>query len=164
MIKVVSANVTFCTNKISNPNALQISWNKDKFTRSIFVYSDSGKDIIDWYTAIRAAKLRHLRIAFPEVAVNELVACLSRDFLKEGYLWKTGPRPTDSYKRRWFIIDENRKLMYLEHPLVCCRFLGVVVIRTILTFAIVRMLMPRAKSSLATPTKGTRWPWASVRA
>ncbi|KAH9389845.1 hypothetical protein TYRP_007392 [Tyrophagus putrescentiae] len=117
VIKVISANATFCTNKISNPNALQISWNKDGFTRSVFVYSDSGKDIIDWYTAIRATKLRHLQIAFPEVPVNELVLCLSRDFLNEGYLWKTGPRVTDAYKKRWFILDENRKLMYLEHPL-----------------------------------------------
>ncbi|KAH9422856.1 hypothetical protein DERP_008119 [Dermatophagoides pteronyssinus] len=117
VIKVVSANVTFCTNKINNPNALQISWNKDGFTRSIFVYSDSGKDIIDWYTAIRATKLRHLQIAFPEVPVEELILCLSRDYLKEGYLWKTGPRSSDSYKKRWFILDENRKLMYLEHPL-----------------------------------------------
>lgn len=67
--------------------------------------------------AIRATKLRHLQIAFPEVPEEELVVCLCRDFLKEGYLWKTGPRVTDSYKKRWFILDENRKLMYLEHPL-----------------------------------------------
>ena len=117
-MKVVSANVTFCTNKINNPNALQISWTKDGFTRSIFVYSESGKEIIDWYCAIRATKLRHLQIAFPEVPVNELVMCLSRDFINEGYLWKTGPRTSDAYKKRWFILDESRKLMYLEHPLV----------------------------------------------
>ncbi|KAI2797926.1 hypothetical protein BLOT_014778 [Blomia tropicalis] len=117
VIKVISANVTFCTNKISNPNAIQISWTKDGFTRSIFVYSESGKDIIDWYCAIRATKLRHLQIAFPEVSVAELVLCLSRDFINEGFLWKTGPRVTDAYKKRWFILDENRKLMYLEHPL-----------------------------------------------
>ncbi|KPM07039.1 arf-GAP with dual PH domain-containing 2-like protein [Sarcoptes scabiei] len=117
IIKVVSANITFCTNKINNPNALQISWNKDGFTRSIFVYSDSGKEIIDWYMAFRATKLRHLQIAFPEVPANELALCLSKDFLKEGFLWKTGPRSTDSYRKRWFILDENRKLMYLEHPL-----------------------------------------------
>lgn len=67
--------------------------------------------------AFRATKLRHLQIAFPEVPANELALCLSKDFLKEGFLWKTGPRSTDSYRKRWFILDENRKLMYLEHPL-----------------------------------------------
>ncbi len=74
------------------------------------------KDIIDWYTSIRAAKFRYLQIAFPESPVQELIKCLSRDFVKEGFLWKTGPRVTDSYKKRWFVLDD-RKLMYLDQPL-----------------------------------------------
>ncbi len=74
------------------------------------------KDVIDWYTSIRAAKFRYLQIAFPESPVQELIKFLSRDFVKEGFLWKTGPRVTDSYKKRWFVLDD-RKLMYLDHPL-----------------------------------------------
>ncbi|CAG2178731.1 unnamed protein product, partial [Oppiella nova] len=38
------------------------------------------------------------------------------DFVKEGFLWKTGPRVSDSYKKRWFVLDD-RKLMYLDQPL-----------------------------------------------
>lgn len=41
---------------------------------------------------------------------------LTRDFAKEGWLLKTGPRPSDGYKRRWFTLD-NRKLMYHDDPL-----------------------------------------------
>ena len=75
------------------------------------------KDIIDWYTAIRAVKFRNMQIAFPETPIEELLKCLSRDFLKEGFLWKTGPRVGDSYNKRWFVLDD-RKLMYLDQPLV----------------------------------------------
>lgn len=42
---------------------------------------------------------------------------LTFDFAMEGWLWKTGPKITDGYRKRWFTLD-NRKLMYHEHPLV----------------------------------------------
>lgn len=42
---------------------------------------------------------------------------LTQDFVKEGWLWKTGPRSSDGYKKRWFTLD-NRKLMYHDEPLV----------------------------------------------
>lgn len=42
---------------------------------------------------------------------------LTKDFVHEGWLWKTGPKPTDAYKKRWFTLDQ-RKLMYHEEPLV----------------------------------------------
>lgn len=35
--------MTFCPYKIGNPNGLQLSWLKDGYTRSIFVYSEDGK-------------------------------------------------------------------------------------------------------------------------
>ena len=58
-----------------------------------------------------------MQIAFPQTDIEELKQFISRDFIKENYLWKTGPRLTDSYKKRWFVLDD-RKLMYSEHPLV----------------------------------------------
>lgn len=50
----------------------------------------------------------------------QLVDQLTQDFAREGWLWKTGPRPTDAYKKRWFTLD-YRKLMYHEEPLVRLR-------------------------------------------
>ena len=38
--------------------------------------------------------------------------------MKEGYLSKTGPKPSDGFKKRWFTLD-GRKLMYHEQPMVC---------------------------------------------
>ena len=57
--------------------------------------------------------LHHLQCFF-----FQLVALLSRDFLKEGWLSKKGPRQSDAYRRRWCSLDK-RKLMYFEDPLVC---------------------------------------------
>lgn len=42
---------------------------------------------------------------------------LTQDFVKEGFLAKTGPKPSDGFKRRWFTLD-GRKLMYHEQKLV----------------------------------------------
>lgn len=67
--------------------------------------------------AIRAAKYQHLQVSYPTCPPVELLPLLTRDFLKEGLLWKTGPKVGDSYKKRWFTLD-HRKLMYLEDPLV----------------------------------------------
>jgi Arf-GAP with dual PH domain-containing protein len=71
---------------------------------------------VNWYQAIRCCKLHHLQIAFPTAHESELVPFLTRDFAREGYLMKTGPRPSDAYRRRWFTLD-NRKLMYTTDPL-----------------------------------------------
>lgn len=75
------------------------------------------QEIIDWYNAIRAAKFHYFQIAFPSISPEQILPNLTRDFIHEGWLWKTGPKVGDSYKKRWFILD-SRKLMYLEDPLV----------------------------------------------
>ena len=46
-------NATFCFKKINKQNSLQLTYPKDGKLRSIFVYSESGKEIVDWYMAIR---------------------------------------------------------------------------------------------------------------
>lgn len=68
------------------------------------------------YTAIRCAKLHLLQVAFPSAPQSDLLHRLPKDFAREGWLWKTGPRPTDAHRRRWFTLD-NRKLMYHDEPL-----------------------------------------------
>lgn len=90
---------------------------KDGSTRHIYVYHEDPEVITNWYLAIRCAKLHHLQVAYPGTLESELLCQLTRDFAREGYLWKTGPRNSDAYKKRWFTLD-GRKLMYHDDPMV----------------------------------------------
>jgi hypothetical protein len=116
VIKIHEINVVFSPQKV-HPHGMQISFMKDGLTRNIFVYAEDPKSIVDWYTAIRAAKLHSLTVAFPTIAPHELAEHLTRDFSLEGYLHKTGPRVGDAYRRRYFLLDD-RKLMYSNDPMV----------------------------------------------
>ncbi|XP_019215865.1 arf-GAP with dual PH domain-containing protein 1 isoform X1 [Oreochromis niloticus] len=116
VIKVDSINATFQPEKIGNPNGLQITYLKDYSTRNMFVYHDNGKEIVDWFNSIRAVQLHYLKVAFPGATDAELVPRLTRNFVKEGYMEKTGPRQTEGFKKRWFTLD-HRRLMYFKDPL-----------------------------------------------
>lgn len=94
---------------------------KDGTTRHIYVCHDDPEVITNWYLAIRCAKLHRLKIAYPGASESELLAQLTKDFSKEGYLWKTGPKHSDAYKKRWFTLD-GRKLMYHDDPMVILHF------------------------------------------
>ena len=108
-------NIVLVPDKMENQNGMQLMFEQDGATRSLYLYGETGKDTLDWYTAIRAAKLMRLKIAFPGTDDKELCSRLTRDFLKEGYLYKTGPRPGDAWRKRWFTLDK-RKLLYFEDP------------------------------------------------
>ena len=115
-MRIEHVNATFDA-KVHN-NGLRISHQPNgSKTCHIFVYSEDGKTIVDWYTAIRAAKFCSRKVAFPAQSELELATALTRDFLLEGYLFKTGPRIGDAYRRRYFILDD-RNLMYSDDPLV----------------------------------------------
>ncbi|RWS25323.1 arf-GAP with dual PH domain-containing 2-like protein [Leptotrombidium deliense] len=43
VINIEHLNATFCPVKVQNPNGLQLTYQKDGFTRSIFVYTEKGK-------------------------------------------------------------------------------------------------------------------------
>ncbi|XP_061770509.1 arf-GAP with dual PH domain-containing protein 1 isoform X4 [Nerophis ophidion] len=116
VIKVDSINATFQPEKIGHHNGMQITYLKDYNTRNIFLYHDNGKDIVDWFNSIRAVQLHYLKVAFPGASDAELVPKLTRNFLKEGYMEKTGPRQTEGFKKRWFTLDQ-RRLMYYKDPL-----------------------------------------------
>ncbi|XP_051562911.1 arf-GAP with dual PH domain-containing protein 1 isoform X1 [Myxocyprinus asiaticus] len=116
VIKVDTINACFQPDKIGNPNGLQITYLKDNTTRNIFVYHDSSKEIVDWFNSIRAAQLHYLKVAFPGATDAELRPKLTRSFLKEGFMEKTGPRQTEGFKKRWFTLD-HRRLMYFKDPL-----------------------------------------------
>eukprot|EP00918_Siedleckia_nematoides_P033549 GHVU01072868.1.p1 GENE.GHVU01072868.1~~GHVU01072868.1.p1 ORF type:complete len:326 (-),score=36.91 GHVU01072868.1:1703-2605(-) len=116
VIHIDIINVTLVPEKMGTPNGMQILYDADGHTRSIYVYTEQAKDIIDWYMAIRSAKLNRLRIAYPFVAEELLAKDITHNFIKEGWLQKTGPRSGDAFRKRWISLD-RRKLMYFDDPL-----------------------------------------------
>ncbi|XP_016852416.2 arf-GAP with dual PH domain-containing protein 1 isoform X4 [Anolis carolinensis] len=92
IMKIEHLNATFQPGKIGNPHGLQITYLKDNSTRNIFIYHEDGKEMVDWFNAIRAARFHYLQVAFPGASNADLVPKLSRNYLKEGYMEKTGPK------------------------------------------------------------------------
>ncbi|XP_041341799.1 arf-GAP with dual PH domain-containing protein 2 isoform X2 [Pyrgilauda ruficollis] len=78
----------------------------------------SKEEIVDWFNAIRAARYHYLRTTFPNVPEPELVPRITRNFVKEGYMEKTGPKQKEAFKVRWFCLDsQERNLLYFKNPL-----------------------------------------------
>ena len=67
--------------------------------------------------AIRNAKLTRLCIGFPHIQPADHALRLTRDFVMEGWLHKTGPDVKDAWRRRWFTLD-RRRLYYFDEPMV----------------------------------------------
>ncbi|XP_063796587.1 arf-GAP with dual PH domain-containing protein 1-like isoform X2 [Pseudophryne corroboree] len=116
VIKIDSINATFQPEKMKHEHGLQITYIKDNKTRNIFVYHNDGQEIVSWYNAIRAAQFHYMKAAYLTASDKEIVSHLPRNFLKEGYMEKSGPKPTDALKKRWFSLD-HRRLMYFKDPL-----------------------------------------------
>lgn len=116
VIRVSELNVVFAPKKIDIPTSLQLTFLKDGSTRHIYLYHDDPEYITNWYMAIRCVKLHRLQVGYPSASEEDLVNFLTNDFAKEGWVWKTGPKTNDGYKKRWFTLD-NRKLMYHDEPL-----------------------------------------------
>ncbi|KAG8524886.1 Arf-GAP with dual PH domain-containing protein 2 [Galemys pyrenaicus] len=76
------------------------------------------REIVDWFNALRAARLQYLKAAFPELPESELVPLITRNYLKQGFMEKTGPKQREPFKKRWFALDpQERRLLYYKHPL-----------------------------------------------
>ena len=112
-IELLDLNVTL-NGQIGHPNAMQITAVIKGRTRNIFVYAESGQDIMNWFCAIRASRLKLLQEREPGKNPEEFYPLLSHDFAKSGYLHKTPPNKL-KYQRRYFLLNQNR-LMYLEKP------------------------------------------------
>ncbi|NXE75138.1 ADAP2 protein, partial [Cochlearius cochlearius] len=118
IINIENLNAMFQTEKIQHAHGLQITYNTDGQTRNLFVYHESGKEIVDWFNAIRAARYHYLRTTFPNVPEPELIPRITRNYVKEGYMEKTGPKQKEAFKVRWFCLDsQERNLMYFKNPL-----------------------------------------------
>ncbi|CAL1588304.1 unnamed protein product [Knipowitschia caucasica] len=116
IMKFHNLNACFQPAKIGTAHGLQITYLKDNSTRNIFVYHEDGKEMVDWFNAIRAARFHYLQVAFPIATITELLPKLTRNFIKEGYMEKTGPKHTEGFKKRWFTLDD-RRLMYFKDPM-----------------------------------------------
>jgi hypothetical protein len=115
ILRISDLNLVFARQfkkDLVHKNTLQISYlSSNNSTRHLFVYHEDSEAITNWYSAIRCAKLHYLQTAFPQAHESDLLPLLTRDFAKEGWLLKTGPRPNDAYRRRWFTLD-SRKVIF----------------------------------------------------
>ncbi|XP_039680986.1 arf-GAP with dual PH domain-containing protein 2 isoform X2 [Perca fluviatilis] len=81
-------------------------------------YYNKENEIVTWYNAIRAARYAYLKTAYPTGSDEELIPKITRNYIKEGYMEKTGPSQKEPFKKRWFILDsQNRKLFYFKGQL-----------------------------------------------
>ncbi|KAG9483740.1 hypothetical protein GDO78_009579 [Eleutherodactylus coqui] len=92
VIKIDSINATFQPEKMKHSNGLQITYVKDNRARNVFVYHNDGQEIVSWFNAIRAAQFHYMKVAFPTANDKEILSRLPQNFLKEGYMEKTGPK------------------------------------------------------------------------
>nr|XP_036864816.1 arf-GAP with dual PH domain-containing protein 1 isoform X7 [Manis javanica] len=95
IMKIEHLNATFQPAKIGHPHGLQVTYLKDNSTRNIFVYHEDGKEMVDWFNALRAARFHYLQVAFPGASDAD---------------------HTEGFRKRWFTMDD-RRLMYFKDPL-----------------------------------------------
>ncbi|XP_028395421.1 arf-GAP with dual PH domain-containing protein 1-like [Dendronephthya gigantea] len=108
-------NAIFADEKTDRPNCLQIMNTIDGKTRNLFVSTDTGQEIVEWYMAIRFAKLKMLKESDPSRDESELAEETTKDFTHEGKVWKRGPRDSKSWKDRWMTVD-GRRVTYSKEP------------------------------------------------
>ncbi|XP_023126589.1 arf-GAP with dual PH domain-containing protein 2 [Amphiprion ocellaris] len=130
VIAIKDLNATFQPQKIGHPHGLQFTFQDNDHTRNLYVYHESAEEIVTWYNAIRAARYAYLKTAYPTGTDEELIPKITRNYLKEGYMEKTGPLQKEPFRKRWFILDsQNRKLFYFKEQLDA-EELGVIFIGT----------------------------------
>lgn len=115
-LKVESLDVFIQPDKVGKPFGMQIMVEGADVTRSLFVYAETGEEMVNWYTAIYACKLQWKRIAFPSTPVTDFYKTMWPSVVKEGWLMKRGPKSKDTFYRRWVVLVK-RKLLYYAEPM-----------------------------------------------
>ncbi|KAI6660775.1 hypothetical protein LOD99_10223 [Oopsacas minuta] len=77
----------------------------DEMTRTYYVYGETPRETIEWYYAILASQQNLAK------ECSELTR--SKEHVKTGYMFKTGPRVKDKWRKRWVKISNN-KVQYFE--------------------------------------------------
>lgn len=118
VIPIKDLNALFQPEKIGHSNGLQLTYQGDHRTRNIYVYHEKSEGIVTWYNCIRAVRFAYLKTAYPTGSNDELIPMITRNYLKEGFMEKTGPLQKETFKKRWFVLDSHsRKLLYYKSPL-----------------------------------------------
>ncbi|XP_029019067.1 arf-GAP with dual PH domain-containing protein 2 [Betta splendens] len=118
VISMKDLNAVFQPEKIGHAHGLQISYLQGDRTRNLFVYHENGQVIVSVFNAIRATRFAYLQKKHPSQQDSELIPQITRHYLKEGYMEKTGPTQRESFKKRWFTLCSiSRKLLYFKTPL-----------------------------------------------
>ncbi|XP_068193180.1 arf-GAP with dual PH domain-containing protein 1 isoform X2 [Antennarius striatus] len=75
-------------------------------------YFNKENEIVVWYNAIRAVRYAYLKSAYPTGSDEELIPKITRNYLKEGYMEKTGPLQNDLFRKRWFTLDSQKRTLF----------------------------------------------------
>lgn len=117
-IPIKDLNAMFHPKKIGHPHGLQLTYQDEDHSRNLYVYHESAEEIVTWYNCIRAARYAYLKTVYPTGSDEELIPKITKNYLKEGFMEKTGPLQTEAFKKRWFVLDSpNRKLLYYKSQL-----------------------------------------------
>lgn len=120
-IDVERCNMTFVNSQDFEvpPHTALIQFVQDHSTRHIFVRSEDSRDILNWYNTLRLCKYQRLRLHISgsghDASVEEIVSYLTFDLLKVGWLLKSGPDYSYSFKRRWVMLAK-RWFSYTSTP------------------------------------------------
>ncbi|VUZ47799.1 unnamed protein product [Hymenolepis diminuta] len=101
------------------PHTALIQFVQDNATRRIFVRTEDGREILNWYNTLRLCKYQRLRLHVSgtgqDISNEEIVSYLTYDLQKVGWLLKGGPDYSYSFRRRWFMLAK-RWLSYTSTP------------------------------------------------
>lgn len=118
VIDLSRMRVFLAPDKINHAHGMQISFSppNTRCYRHIYLYCEEAKDTVDWYICLRAAVYNHISNEQPDLKTEDILRLLDRQHAKQGYLFKTGPKKTEPFRKRWFSL-ENRSLIYFLSPL-----------------------------------------------
>ncbi|KAL5965762.1 Arf-GAP with dual PH domain-containing protein 1, partial [Taenia solium] len=120
-IDVERCNMTFvdCEAFGVPSNTALIQFVQDHSTRHIFVRSEDSREILNWYNTLRLCKYQRLRLHLSgtgqKVPMDEIVSYLTSDLEKVGWLLKSGPDASYTFRRRWVMLTK-RWLLYTQTP------------------------------------------------
>ena len=119
-IDVERCNMTFvnCEAFGVPPNTALVQFVQDYATRHIFVRSEDCREILNWYNTLRLCKYQRLKVHLSgmgaDVPIEEIVSSLTFDLQKVGWLRKSGPDASYSFRRRWMMLTK-RWLLYTSN-------------------------------------------------
>lgn len=71
-LRLTELNIVLSPEKVGHSNSIQLTYLKDGTTRHIYIHHADSQVIVDWYQAIRCAKLHQLQVAFPAANENQV--------------------------------------------------------------------------------------------